>query len=68
MYRARDSRRSATGVVGFCMGEASLSWPPLTTLGAAVTYYGGGITKGRFGMPPLAELAPELKTPWLGLR
>ena len=36
-------------------------------LGAAVTYYGGGVTVGRFGMPPLAELAPELQTPWLGL-
>jgi carboxymethylenebutenolidase len=36
-------------------------------LGAAVTYYGGGVAKGRFGMPPLAELARELQTPWPGL-
>ena len=36
-------------------------------LGAAVTFYGGGVAEGRFGMPPLVELAPGLKTPWLGL-
>jgi carboxymethylenebutenolidase len=36
-------------------------------LGAAVTFYGGGVTQGRFGIPPLADLAAELKTPWLGL-
>jgi carboxymethylenebutenolidase len=36
-------------------------------LGAAATFYGGGVTAGRFGIPPLAELAPDLQTPWLGL-
>jgi carboxymethylenebutenolidase len=36
-------------------------------LGAAVSFYGGGVAEGRFGMPPLIELAPELETPWLGL-
>jgi carboxymethylenebutenolidase len=36
-------------------------------LGAAVTFYGGGVKEGRFGMPALVELATELKTPWLGL-
>jgi carboxymethylenebutenolidase len=59
---------SETGVVGFCMGGSVVVLAAARhPLGAAVTYYGGGITKGRFGMPPLAELAPELKTPWLGL-
>lgn len=55
-------------VVGFCMGGsisfvAGCYWE----LGAAVTFYGGGITQGRFGLPPLIDLAPTLKTPWLGL-
>ena len=36
-------------------------------LGAAVTFYGGGVAEGRFGFPPLVELAPSLRTPWLGL-
>jgi carboxymethylenebutenolidase len=32
-----------------------------------VSYYGSGILKGRFGFPPLVELAPLLRAPWLGL-
>jgi carboxymethylenebutenolidase len=56
------------GVVGFCMGGTiALVAAKLFKLGAAVTFYGGGITQGRFGFPALVELAPELKTPWLGL-
>ena len=55
------------GIVGFCMGGtisyfAGAEWE----LGAAVTYYGGGIAQGRFGLPAMAELAPGLKTPWQG--
>jgi carboxymethylenebutenolidase len=56
------------GVVGFCMGgSVAFLAAARRTLGAAVTFYGGGITQGRFGIPPLADLAGELKTPWLGL-
>ena len=37
-------------------------------LGAAVSFYGGGVREGRFGMPPLLRLlAPTFQTPWLGL-
>jgi carboxymethylenebutenolidase len=55
------------GIVGFCMGGtisffAGAEWE----LGAAVTYYGGGIAQGRFGLPAMADLAPRLKTPWQG--
>ncbi len=58
----------ALGVVGFCMGgTVALAAATLRPLGAAVTFYGGGVTEGRFGFPPLVELAPSLKTPWLGL-
>ena len=58
----------ATGIVGFCMGGAvSFYAATLRPLGAAVTFYGGGLREGRFGLPSLIELAPSLQTPWLGL-
>jgi carboxymethylenebutenolidase len=61
-----EGRRVA--VVGFCMGGsiaflAASYWE----LGAAVSFYGGGITQGRFQMPPLIDMAPTLQTPWLGM-
>lgn len=54
-------------IMGFCMGGtiafyAGTKW----ALGAAVTFYGGGIVQGRFGLPTLLEIVPELKTPWIG--
>ena len=56
------------GVVGFCMGGSIALFAAVTyPLGAAVTFYGGGVTRGRFGFPPLIELAPGLASPWLGL-
>jgi carboxymethylenebutenolidase len=60
-----EARRVAA--VGFCAGGsvaflAAAYWE----LGAAVSFYGGGVTQGRFGMPPLLDLAPTLQTPWLG--
>lgn len=61
-----QSRR--VGIVGFCMGGtvafvAAARYP----LGAAVSFYGGGIASGRFGFPPQPEMAPGLQAPWLGL-
>jgi carboxymethylenebutenolidase len=57
-----------TGVVGFCMGgSVSFQAAVLRPLGAAVTFYGGGVAEGRFGFPALIEAAPSLQTPWLGL-
>jgi carboxymethylenebutenolidase len=56
------------GVVGFCMGgNVTFYAATMRPLGAAVTFYGGGVTEGRFGFPPLTELASKLQTPWLGL-
>lgn len=56
------------GVVGFCMGGTiALATAVERQVGAAVSYYGSGILKGRFGFPPLVELAPLLRAPWLGL-
>jgi carboxymethylenebutenolidase len=55
------------GVVGFCMGGTVTFYAAtLRPLGAAVTFYGGGVDQGRFGLASLVELAPKLQTPWLG--
>lgn len=57
-----------TAALGFCQGgTVSFVAAVHNALGAAVTFYGGGIAEGRFGFPPMAELAPKLQTPWLGL-
>jgi carboxymethylenebutenolidase len=56
------------GVVGFCMGGGiALDTAARRALGAAVTFYGGGVVEGRFGLPSLVAAAPGLRTPWLGL-
>lgn len=56
------------GIVGFCMGGTVTFFAAATwALGAAVSFYGGGVAEGRFGFPALVDLAPSLKTPWLGL-
>ena len=54
-------------IMGFCMGGtiaffAGAQWK----LGAAITFYGGGIVQGRFGLPTLLEMVPDLETPWMG--
>lgn len=60
--------RARIAVVGFCMGGTVAFYAAtLRNLGAAVTFYGGGVTEGRFGLPSLVDLAPNLATPWLGL-
>lgn len=59
---------SATGIVGFCMG-GSIAFVAATETpyGAAVTFYGSGVTIGRFGFDSMSQLAPDLQSPWLGL-
>ncbi|MBW4029314.1 MAG: dienelactone hydrolase family protein [Acidobacteria bacterium] len=59
---------SAIGIVGYCMGgTVSFVAATLGIVGAAASFYGGGIEAGRFGFPPLLELAPALRAPWIGL-
>jgi carboxymethylenebutenolidase len=59
---------SLTGIVGFCMGGSiTCAVASEDAYGAAVTFYGSGMHKGRFGFRPLVELAPQLRSPWLGL-
>ncbi|HEX6418006.1 MAG TPA: dienelactone hydrolase family protein [Acidimicrobiales bacterium] len=60
--------RDTTGIVGFCMGGTiAMVVAAARQVGAAVTFYGSGIANGRFGFPPLLEVAPKLRAPWLGL-
>lgn len=57
-----------TGVVGFCMGgTVALITAVRRDVGAAVSFYGGGLAEGRFGFGPLIEEAVALRAPWLGL-
>jgi carboxymethylenebutenolidase len=54
--------------VGYCMGgTVAFFAATLGTIGAAASFYGGGVATGRFGFPPLLELAADLTCPWLGL-
>jgi carboxymethylenebutenolidase len=57
------------GIVGFCMGgRVAFLVAARRDLGAAVTFYGGGIVTTRFPQfPALIDEAAGLKTPWLGL-
>jgi carboxymethylenebutenolidase len=60
--------QASIGITGFCMGGTVALWAAAEwQLGAAVTWYGGGVAQGRFGFPPLVDVAPRLRTPWLGL-
>jgi len=59
---------SRQGIIGFCMGgSVTLATAARLHLGAAVTFYGGGLAEGRFGLPSGLEAAAALRTPWLGL-
>jgi len=56
------------GIVGFCMGgSVAMFAGSRFDLGAAVSFYGGGVVEARMGMPSLLEVARELRCPWLGL-
>jgi carboxymethylenebutenolidase len=56
------------GIVGFCMGGGvTFDAAVEHAVGAAVTFYGGGITESRLGYPAQVERAGRLQTPWLGL-
>ena len=56
-------------LVGFCLGgRVSFLVAGERALGATVGFYGGGIVQGRSETrPSLLGLAPQLKTPWLGI-
>ena len=59
---------SGTGAVGFCAGGTVAHYAAaMKAFGASVTYYGGGVAEPRFGLPSAIDLAPQFKTPWLGM-
>ena len=65
---ARGFELGKTAIIGFCMGGSVTLYAAATrALGAAVTFYGGGLAESRFGMPPGVESAKSLRTPWLGM-
>ena len=56
------------GVVGFCMGgTVAFLVSVRRSVGAGVTFYGGGISQGRLGMQSQLDMAGALQAPWLGL-
>jgi carboxymethylenebutenolidase len=57
------------GIVGFCFGgRVTFLVATRRALGAAVTFYGGGIVNASpLGLGPLVDEAGALLTPWLGL-
>ena len=58
---------SQIGMVGFCMGGlVTLFAATRPGIGAAVTYYGGGLTTSRFGLPTGIELGSSIRCPWIG--
>jgi carboxymethylenebutenolidase len=64
---AMGVERARTGVVGFCMGGAvAFHTAVRLSLGAAVTFYGGGLTESRMGFPAMFDVVADLRTPWLG--
>ena len=58
-----------TAIVGFCFGGRVSFLAALEhTLGAAISFYGGGIVgQGAFrAFPPLLDRAAQIRTPWIG--
>ena len=65
---AAEFPSTSIGIVGYCMGGTVTFYAAtLGIVGAAASFYGGGIEAGRFGFAPLLELAPRLRAPWIGL-
>ncbi|MFM8862616.1 MAG: dienelactone hydrolase family protein [Acidimicrobiia bacterium] len=59
---------SKFAMMGFCMGGTiTLATAARRPLGAAITFYGGGIAESRFGLPSGLDSAAKLQSPWLGL-
>jgi carboxymethylenebutenolidase len=64
---AEGFEEGSIGMVGFCMGgSVTLFAATRPGLGAAVTYYGGGLSTGRFGFPPLIDIGDSIRCPWIG--
>lgn len=65
--RSRGFPASRIGVVGYCLGGTLAAYAAAHgTFAAAVSYYGSGLTDGRYGLAPLVDVAPSFTSPWLG--
>ena len=67
--RAAGFTDDKIAITGFCFGgRVTFLTAARRALGAAVTFYGGGIVRaGGLPFPSLVDEAATLKTPWLGL-
>jgi carboxymethylenebutenolidase len=66
--RAAGFTDDRIGIVGFCFGgRVTFLTAARRTLGAAVTFYGGGIVTSSALAEALVDEASTLTTPWLGL-
>jgi carboxymethylenebutenolidase len=66
--RAAGFTDDRIGIVGFCFGgRVTFLTAARRALGAAVTFYGGGIVTSSALAEALVDEARTLKTPWLGL-
>jgi carboxymethylenebutenolidase len=67
--RAAGFTNDKIAITGFCFGgRVTFLTAARRALGAAVTFYGGGIVRaGGLPFPSLVDEAATLKTPWLGL-
>jgi carboxymethylenebutenolidase len=67
--RAAGFTDDQIGITGFCFGgRVTFLTAARRALGAAVTFYGGGIVRaGGLPFPSLIDEAATLQTPWLGL-
>ncbi|MGA9871085.1 MAG: dienelactone hydrolase family protein [Rhodococcus sp. (in: high G+C Gram-positive bacteria)] len=64
---ARGFEPTQCAIVGFCMGgSVAFHTAVRRPLGAAATFYGGGVAKERFGYPTMLSVADALQTPWRG--
>lgn len=56
------------GIVGYCMGGTVASFAnTLGIVGAAASYYGGGVVNPRFHLPSIVQMTADFQSPWLGL-
>lgn len=63
----RGFEPTQSAIVGFCMGgSVAFHTAVRRQVGAAATFYGGGVTKARFGYPTMLAVAEALQTPWHG--
>ncbi|RIJ69867.1 dienelactone hydrolase family protein [Nakamurella silvestris] len=64
-----DAGCAQVGIIGFCAGGSIALWAAATLpVAAAVSFYGGGLSRSRWeGVPSGLESAAAIRSPWLGV-